>query len=602
VGTIAGSLARAERAGGRGIVGAVRLAAAAILIGIFFVVMQLFVLPPDGFMTGDQGSKYLQTRAFAEHGPLDPSIDIRARDIDPTYAHQEPKLKNRRGRLVSEFMWLMPLLGAPFVALLGLRGLYVVPAISALVVFFCAARLARRPGDPDGAVTALIVLLVTPIAFYGLELWEHAPAAACVMMIAVLLADGRPQSLATRRARFFAAGAVAIAAFLFREEAAVALPALLIGRALTQDSDRLRDLVTAGLWCGVGVIAGLVASAPMNLMMYGAPLPMHMTQDAWEYAKHVSYLQVRHDIVTQLFMPAEYPWVYAAALVAGVTASIAASRPPRLKTGPSANGTWPSALVIVHASVLVMLGIAVALPLWRLASGAALHEAYTGTSAAHTWAFVPALLYLPWLGSREHTPHARYLLVSAVLALVFTSLVVPSTAGAQWSPRFYLQIAPLLAIPAAEIATQAPGGESHGAARWGVRGALIASAIMLATGLTFLDVAKTRFAAVTHGLARLTSDGEIIISDVFWLPEVTATLAPTRRFLFSWGPAEPDLAALGVRAGFERFTVVTYAALTHHPAPDTITVPGAACEFVRGRQYGLEIRGLVLSRYSCDGQ
>jgi len=563
---------------------------------MFFVVMQAFVLPPDGFMTGDQGSKYLQTRAFAEHGPLDPSIDVRARDIDPTYAHQEPKLKNRRGRLVSEFMWLMPLLGAPFLALLGLRGLYVVPAISALVVFFCAARLARRPGDPDGAIAGVIVLLVTPIALYGLELWEHAPAAACVMVTALLLADGRADDLPTGRARFFAAGVVAVAAFLFREEAAVALPALLVGRALTRSTDRLHDLATAGFWSGLGVIAGLAASAPMNLMMYGSPLPMHLTQDAWEYAKSVSYLQIRREIVTQLFMPADYPWVYAAALIAGVSASVLASR--RVTTDRIRH----RALVIVHAAVLVMLGIAVALPLGRMASGAAPYAAYWGWSAAHTWAFMPALLYLPWLGPSENTPHARYLLVSAVLALAFTSLVVPSTGGAQWSPRFYLQIAPLLAIPAAEIATRRPAGGSHWAARWAVRGALIASAIMLATGIVLLYSAKTRFAAVTHGLARLTSDGEIIISDIFWLPEVTATLAPTRRFLFSWGPAEAELAELGVRAGFERFSVVTYAALTHHPAPETITVPGAACEFVLGHQRGLEIRGLVLSRYSCRGQ
>jgi len=568
-----------------------RLHASAILIGLFFTLMQIFVLPPDGFMTGDQGSKYLQTRAFAEQGPLNPAIDVRSADIDPEYKHQEPKLKNRRGRLVSEFMWLMPLLGAPFVALAGMRGLYVVPALSALVVFYCAARLAGRRDDPDGAATGLIVVLATPIALYGLELWEHAPAAACVMIAAVLLADDR-----SSRLRLLAAGAVVICGFLFREETAVALPALLLGRAASRDRDRLRDLINAGAWAGLGALVALMASVPMNLMMYGAPLPMHLTQDAWEYAKNISYLKVRHDIVTDLFLPVEYPMAYAAALLTGIAVSIYASR--RLRRF----GTEPRwTLWAVRASVFVTVTVAVGLPLWRLASGAAIHAAYNIESAAHTWSFALALLYLPWLGSPERTPRAKYLLVSAAFAILFTSLTIPSTAGAQWSPRFYLQIAPLLAIPAAEIASSRVSSARLRPDLWAVRSLLIVSLVMLTTGMVYIDDAKTRFANVTHSLARLTADGEVIISDVFWVPEVTATLAPTRRMLFSWNPLDiPQLAALGVRAGPPRFTLVTYAAETHHTAPDAIEVPGAPCLFVRGEhQFGLEIRGLVLSRYSC---
>src|SRR5688500_8157405 len=94
------------------------------IVALFFVAAHALVLPPEGWITGDQGAKYLQTRAFATQGPLNPAIDVLARDIDPEYRHQEPKLKNRGGRLVSEFLWLLPLVSAPFVRLLGMRGLY----------------------------------------------------------------------------------------------------------------------------------------------------------------------------------------------------------------------------------------------------------------------------------------------------------------------------------------------------------------------------------------------------------------------------------------------------------------------------------------------
>ena len=580
-----------------------RLVASAILILLFFAVMQIFVLPPDGFMTGDQGAKYLQARAFAEQGPFNPAIELKSRDIDPEHAFRDPQLAPSRGRLVSVFMWLLPLITAPFLAVLGMRGLYVVPAFSAVVVFWCAARLGRRSDDRDGAITGLLVLVVTPIALYGLELWEHAPAAACVSIAAVLLmpiegsddgqavrtVGGRAWGFGSGRVRFFAAGVVIVIGFLFREETVVALPALLIGRALSREHDRLRDLITAALWSGLGVLVTFVASMPMNEVVYGTLLPMHVTEEAAKSARMAPYFTIRADVVRMLFTPSEYPTIYVAALVAGIAVSIYATR-----RGPAARG----ALMIVHAAVLIALAIGVGLPLWHLAHGVGVYDSYNVASGAHTWVFALALLYLPWLGTGERRPVLRYLIASGVLVLFFTCWIVPSDGGAQWSPRYFLPVVTLFAIPAVEIGWSR---SLRAAPVWAARTALAASVLMLATGIAHLTAAKRRFAGVTHGLAQLTTPGEIVITDVFWLPEVASTLAPTRRILFSWDLSDaPRAAALGVKAGFDHFTMVTYPVLTHRVSPDTIDVPGAPCEFVRGdHQYGLEIRGVVLSRYSC---
>jgi hypothetical protein len=83
----------------RGLVGLL-----AVVLILLFAGLQMFVLPPEGWVTGDQGSKFLQTRAFAANGPLAPGIEVLLRDLDPDYRYQEPKMKNRRGRLVSEFL------------------------------------------------------------------------------------------------------------------------------------------------------------------------------------------------------------------------------------------------------------------------------------------------------------------------------------------------------------------------------------------------------------------------------------------------------------------------------------------------------------------
>ena len=65
-------------------------------IALFFVWLQLVVLPADGFFSGDQGAKYLQARAFAERGPLQPGIEVLSRDIDPDFRYQEPRVAVQR--------------------------------------------------------------------------------------------------------------------------------------------------------------------------------------------------------------------------------------------------------------------------------------------------------------------------------------------------------------------------------------------------------------------------------------------------------------------------------------------------------------------------
>ena len=539
-------------------------------IAAFFVAMQLLVLPPDGFVTGDQGSKFLQTRAFAAHGPLDPSIDVASRDVDPDYRHQEPKLKNRRGRLVSEFLWLLPLLAAPFYRWFGLWGLYVIPAAAVLVTFLGVLSLTRTLGDDRPLRSAWIVLLVTPLAAYGLELWEHAPATACIVAAAAWLAPvgGHRASLA----RSMAGGAAIAVGTLFREEVIAALPALVIGRALILERDRLRDVVHTGGWALAGAVAVFVVSVPMNVLIYGAPLPMHVTQDAWEVARNTPYLQVRRDVLVDLLLPASHPWLFALCVFAGFA------------------GAARRHIGIVHVAAAGLLAIGVLLPVWRLASGVQPTLSYRISSAAHTWTFAIALLYWPWFaGSRGVL---RYPIAAGLLLFVGSALVVPTSGGAQWSPRFMLAVAPLLAVAAARGLTGTP--------RKAVAAIFAASMLMQVTGVLFFVRSKVRHAAMTHTVAAHTSDGAVLISDVYWFPEVTATLASSRRFLFSWQAGDfPALAEGATSRGLNSFDLVTSASLTGYEAPLQLVVPGSACVFSRGRQLALDANGLTQSHYEC---
>jgi hypothetical protein len=541
-----------------------------VAIAVFFAAMHLLVLPPDGFVTGDQGSKFLQARAFAQHGPLDPSIDVLARDIDPDLRRQEPKLKNRRGRLVSEFLWLLPWLSAPFYRALGMQGLYVVPGLAVIVIFLAAAALAGALDDEQPLRTAWLVLLVTPVAAYGLELWEHAPAAACVLVAALAFV---PRARPPSRAALIGAGAAIALGTLFREEVVAALPALVAARALARERDRLGDGLRAAAWASAGAGLVFLASMPMNLLIYGAPLPMHVTQDAWEVAKNSPYLQVRRDIVVDLLLPASHTLICALALGAGIIGA-------RLRR-----------LEAVHLAAAAVLTIVVFLPLWRLASGVQPTLSYRISSAAHTWTFALALLYAPWIaGSASHA--LRFLVGSGVFLFAGVALLVPTSGGSQWSPRFMLAVAPLLALAACRALPAAP--------RRMVTVIFAASIVMQMTGIAFVGRSKMRHAAMTHEVAARTPEGGVLISNVYWFPEVTATLGSSRRFLFSWSAADvPELAAMARARGFSRFELVTSAPLTGFEAPPRIGGFDATCVFERGEQVALDRLGLTMTRYEC---
>jgi hypothetical protein len=343
---------------------------------------------------------------------------------------------------------------------------------------------------------------------------------------------------------------------------------------------------------------------------------MHVTQDAWDVAKNTPYLQVRREIVVDLFLPASHAALFVAAAIAGLAASLAEWG--RRRAGrPSSRAL----LTAVHASVLVILFIGVALPLWRLAAGVRPHDAYRVTSAAHTWPFVLAVLYWPWVAGEASRPAARYLLASALLLLLGTAIVVPTSGGSQWGPRFFMAGAPLIALVAAAAArpplpgfrlrgrrSGGEGGRAEGPARvvpaiaWMTRAVLVASLLMQATGVVWLQRAKGRNARLTHWVANRTADGEVLITDLFWFHEVTATLAPTRRTLFSWSAGDlPDMAAMAVSRGIPRFSVVTATFLTGFEAPPVLDVPGAPCRFVRARVIPLDELGLLLHRYACGG-
>jgi hypothetical protein len=522
----------------------------ALVIVIAYCALQYWWLPPDGFFAGDSGTKYLQARAVVVHGPLSPWVDGPALDLDTSLRWQEPFLMPVKGHLVGVFSWLLSILAAPFLAIFGLRGLYVIPALSVAMIFLAASSIGRSLGQRWGGVASgWCAVLATPLLVYGAELWEHAPAVAFSTAGAALMF--RTGSAPRRDAAL--AGACFVLAAALRPEALVVGAAILLARAWV-DGPRL---VAGGILpLAIGAaLAGAVIAA-MNVAIYGAIVPQQVTSNL---QAGFSYWDVRRDALVSLVLPSRQRELFGLALVILAAGRFVRSPRPRL--------------ACAHAAVLIMLAVGAGVPLWRTYIE---HQpwlsSFGAAALAHTWPALALLGYAVVWPSEARLD--RTLLVATALVFVMVFFTMPHTGGAQWSARFFLPAAPLAAALGAQLLRQRDTR------------AVAALAIGLSIGvqiygMTFLHYYKRINAQITHMTAALAQPGDVVVSDLFWYPEVTATLYPSRRMLFAPSPADVDrIAARAADAGLSTLWVATATPVTGYAPPPTLASGAGRAPFV----------------------
>ena len=132
--------------------------------------------------------------------------------------------------------------------------------LGAALAMLAAMRLARRADRPW---VALAMGLATPLWFYGVTEWEHAPA---VGLATAAFALGRSED--TRGA--FAAGLLVGAAAALRDECALVVPGLLFAFWRGRHSWRLPAAVL------IGVAAVLALNTAMDVYWFGRPASAHL--------------------------------------------------------------------------------------------------------------------------------------------------------------------------------------------------------------------------------------------------------------------------------------------------------------------------------------
>ncbi|MEQ1727452.1 MAG: hypothetical protein ABL982_03650 [Vicinamibacterales bacterium] len=236
-------------------------------------------LRPDAFFVGDPGVKLIATRAALQtpSTPLDVPLPHIGHDAVP---HVEPFFwvhDNTHAHAVTSEVF--PLLSAPLLASVGVRGLYILPALGFIATLAACAWLGfildeRR----SAALVAAGAALGTPFLFYGLEFWEHAPALALgVAGAAWMLAAARQRPGGHSDApSTFLAGLLFGGAVMLRPESAGFMVAVMLAS---------RALVHRPTWRSVAItLAGAaVAMVPLEaytLWHFGSVIPGHVGTNA----------------------------------------------------------------------------------------------------------------------------------------------------------------------------------------------------------------------------------------------------------------------------------------------------------------------------------
>jgi hypothetical protein len=519
-------------------------------------------LPGDTFFVGDPGVKLIAARnAIAHPGtplqlPLPTIGGERVVFVEPFFAIHG----DHSHAVTSE---AFPLVSAPLIALFHIRGAYILPALGFLLSLAACGWIASSlDSRRSAAVAALAAGLGTPLLFYGLEFWEHAPAAglAALATAAFIRADRDLPGEA------FAAGLLFGVTVLLRPEALCYVAAVLGCSRLLPVPARAASLgaATAGLSIAVAPLAAY------SLAHFGTVIPPHISAHSALVTE--GWLAGRAHVLSVWLVPAT-----PAAAAVCACASIGAVLCWQRHAGGAA--PWGRAAVIAAAVATSAL----------IARGT--------FEIRNFWVVAPAaVVALAWTPADPRREGRAFLVAVALVDIALVVLTAPNDGGGQWGPRYLL----FAWVPIAVLASDA----IHATARQQAAGVLMVALLCVAGGWTQRTAYRNlRGAKVTYGrvldlvLSEVPRQG-YAVTDLWWLDQVAASATGERQMLFAANAESAlDIMRRLDRAGVPSVTVIR----SREESPDTGTWSDRTCYAEEGRRE-IQERALVAIRLrrSCS--
>ncbi len=158
-------------------------------IGFIYITLIFSILPSNHFFVPDSGLKFIKTEQLVDKGIkrfTDITIDYPGRKIDPELKFQPFPMTGivKNDKLFSQYSPTIPVLTSFFYDAFGFKGLYIIPVFSGLLSLIIMYFLSKKVLDKKFSLISVVILgLCTPLFFYSLVFWEHAPGLLFSMLI-----------------------------------------------------------------------------------------------------------------------------------------------------------------------------------------------------------------------------------------------------------------------------------------------------------------------------------------------------------------------------------------------------------------------------------
>lgn len=404
-----------------------RIVFGAVLLA--YALFGLVVLDPRAVYSGDIGVKFVQARALiAQHfSSLD--LPYPGADIDPErqfFPLRAPFVMTTGGETQAIFSPVSAVLQAIGVAIAGARGMVLVSLIAAAGILLAMWRLSPR----DDAVAVLATLgIASPLWFYAVTGWEHAPAVALGCAALVCAVRGRSIAMLVLAGVLLGIGAT------IRDEVLLLLPGVLFAVWLRTRSIRDVAIATAA------TLVPLAAAAIVEVQWFGRPVAAHL-RHAVHFVQAAVHLTTEPNpdvpVLEPMTLRSRYETVVQYWLLGYGNNVLIAAYAAGLSVAWLVRWKWHSS-----AGILAWLGAVLVLAAIDAREALVAPKFVAGLQRVAPY-LVFAVLPAPRT-ARASSLH-RLVLVTTIAYLLIAFAGVDTTGGKSLGPRLLLPLLPLLTV------------------------------------------------------------------------------------------------------------------------------------------------------------
>ncbi len=482
--------------------------------------LTVVILPGSGLWINDNGAKLIQTQGIVINHYRDFSVPWPGAASDPSFHYNPvpyPIGAMENGRLHITYSPAFALASSLPWRAFGTRGLFIMPWISGILLLPAVWILAgfASPSPSARPLAVLIAGLGTPLWFYSMTFWEHAPAACLAAWAAAFMF----RHLTKGTMRPLAASAALCGLSIYLRADMLVFAAAIIAVMLIYGSAQRRGAV-------IFLAALALAVLPLAVgqwLMLGHPLGLHLAAHSPFSHGLAAFLAERWAVLQKLWLNAHpNPWLSAVAAGPFVALFLVF---PRVKEERFNRAAALLAAAGIACAMIVAGGLLSSeSPYWWLVDANGLFAA----SPALILAFIrvrrsPADAVAAADGPLQGRGPEAVRMIALLFALGYAALSPTSSFGVHWGCRFLLPAYPLLAVLAAGTAAGMMEAGTGRGKRTGAAAVALVLALSFAAQLYSIYLLYERKAySVRLNRAVMERGENVVVATDWFIPQILA--------------------------------------------------------------------------------